>query len=273
MKNPHSPAAALAILAVIGATALPGCSREDAAAAAADVRTTVGELVTPEAGNPDNMLVVRQAKLKERRRQNTTWTEENIARHPDLYLQQCKEDVRMSIDQYDASLIAFRRIRNENQRIADEAVEEIARLTRFIEEAKPYFADENTAYPVTVSGFSLTKEQLTKTLRNSIKERMRREKSVEPARRRIAVAEARIARCEKGREEAEDALRTLEDRIADVKANKALSDVSGIRSSVASVVNMAGAIPTDPDGLPVDVVGEPSAAESDEAFVRAALGL
>lgn len=260
------------LIAAAAAVAAAGCSREDVSAVAQDVRTTVGEAITPALGNPDNTLVVRQAKLKERKRQNTTWTEENIAKHPDLYLRQCQEDVKTAIEQYDAALISARRIRNENKRAVDEAKAEVERLSRFVDEAKPLFADPGTVYPVTVSGFKFTKEQFTKQLRNALKDRKRRQEIAESAAQRLTLAEARISQFEKARENAEDALRTLDAKLADVKANAALVGVGGIKASVNSILDTAGAVQTNFDDL-TSVVGLPSAAESDDAFIRSELGL
>ena len=261
----------VALAAAVVSALVAGCSREDASAAVQDIGTTVGELVTPEAGNPDNTLVVRQAKLKERRRQNTQWTPENISAHPDLYLRQCQEDVRAAIAQYDALLLDMRRIRNENVRTADEAGKEAERLNRFIDEAKPLFADEGTAYPVTVSGFTFTKDQFVKKLRDAIKDRNRFEAAAAPARQRAKAAEVRIGQIEKAKESAEDALRDLETKLADVKANKALTGVNGIRDSVNGILDLAGGIQSDI--VDTSVLGEPSAAESDDEFIRNALGL
>lgn len=262
-------------IAIVVATAVffaVGCSREDAAAVIQDARTTVGEAITPELGNPDKTLVVRQAKLKERRRQNTTWTEENIARHPELYLRQCQEDVKAAIEQYDAALITARRIRNENSRIVEESKKEIDRLSRFVEEAKPVFANPDTVYPVKVSGFTFSKEQFTKQLRNALKDRKRRQEVAASASQRLTLAEARISQFEKAKEDAEDALRSLDAKLADVKANTALTGVGGIKDSVASILDTAGAVQTDFGDLTA-VIGLPSAAESDDAFIRAELGL
>lgn len=254
------------------AALLAGCSREDAASAVQDARTTIGELITPESGNPDNMLVVRQAKLKERRRQNTQWTPENISAHPELYLQECQEDVKAAIAQYDAILLSLRKLRNENERKVRESDAEVARLNRFIEEAKPFFADENTVYPVTVSGFSFTKEQFVKQLRAAIKDRDRRQGETASSRQRAKAAEARISQIERAKESAEDTLRSLETKLADVKANKALSDVGGIKDTVNGILDFADGI-QDGAEIPLDVLGEPSASESDDAFIRNALGL
>ena len=263
----------IAILSLLAAAALlSGCSREDASAVVQDARTTIGELVTPESGNPDHMLVVRQAKLKERRRQNTQWTPENISAHPELYLQQCQEDVKAAIDQYDAILLSLRKLRNENERKVKEAKAEVSRLNRFIEEAKPFYADENTSYPVTVSGFTFTKEQFVKQLRAAIKDRDRREGEATPAHQRAKAAEARISQVEKARESAEDTLRSLETKLADVKANKALSDVGDSTDTVNGILDYADGIQGGAE-IPLDVLGEPSAAESDDAFIRNALGL
>lgn len=254
------------------AAVLCGCSREDARTAVQDAQTTIGEFFTPESGNPDQTLVVRQAKLKERRKQNTTWTAENIAAHPELYLEQCREDVEAAIGQYDAILLSLRKLRNEDGRKAREAEEDAARLNRFIEEAKPFYADENTVYPVTVSGFAFTKEQFVKKLREVIVERDRRQGDVAPALQRAKAAEARIDQVERARESAKDTIRSLEAKLADVKANKALSDVSGIKESVAGILDFADGIQSGLD-IPVDILGEPSASESDDAFIRRALGL
>ena len=271
IRNMKTATVLLSLLAA-AALLLAGCSREDASAVVQDARTTLGELVTPESGNPDNMLVVRQAKLKERRRQNTQWTPENISAHPELYLQQCQDDVKAAIDQYDAILLSLRKLRNENERKVKESEAEVARLNRFIEEAKPFYADENTAYPVTVSGFAFTKEQFVKQLRAAIKDRDRRQGEATPARQRAKAAEARISQVEKARESAEDTLRSLATKLADVKANKALSDVGGIKDTVNGILDYADGIQGGAE-IPLDVLGEPSAAESDDAFIRNALGL
>ncbi len=262
----------LLLAAAATAVTFVGCSREDAANVIQGARTSVGEAITPELGNPDKTLVVRQAKLKERKRQNTTWTEENIAKHPDLYLRQCQEDIKAAIEQYDAALITARRIRNENKRTVDEAQKEVERLSRFVDEAKPLFADPETVYPVKVSGFTFTKEQFTKQLRNALKERKRKQEVAASSSQRLTLAETRIAQFEKAREDAEDALRSIDAKLADVKANAALTGVGSIKDSVASILDTAGAVQTDFGDL-TSVVGLPSAAESDDAFIRAELGL
>ena len=260
-----------AILLSLSAMAfLAGCSREDASTAMQDARTAVGEFITPSSGKPDDMLVVRQAKLKERRRQNTTWTAENITAHPDLFLQQCMEDVNAAIGEYKAILFSLRTLFNENERKASEAEETVARLTRFIEEAKPYYADEGTVYPVTVSGFSFTREEFVEKLREAIKERSLAESFVAPARKRAKVAKIRIAQVEKAKELAEDALRSLKMSLEDVKASKALTGVKGIQDTVKEILDRANAI-QDYDKIPLDTLGEPT--DSDDAFIRKALGL
>lgn len=262
----------LSLLLAATTLLVAGCSREDASATVKNVRTTVGELVTPDSGNPDDMLVVRQAKLKERRRQNTQWTAENISAHPDLYIQQCQEDVQAAISQYDAILLSIRRLRNENARKAEEAEQEVARLTRFIDEAKPFFADENTVYPVTVSGFTFSKDEFLKTLRRAIKDRERHQAAAAPARQRVKVADVRLSQVENAKESAEETLRTLAMKLEDVKANKALTGVNGIKDTVSGILDFADAIQQGGE-IPLDVIGTPDGAESDAAFIRSALGL
>lgn len=258
-------------LAAAAALALAGCSREDAKLAGENVKTTIGELVTPSADNPDNTLIVRQAQLKERKRQNTSWTDENISAHPDLYLRQCQEDITAAIAQYDALLLSMRKIKSAATRTADEAAGEIARFNRFLDEARPALADASTPFPVTVSGFSFTREQLIKQLSKAIKEKDRLAANADKSATRAKIAQVRIDKLEKAREAAQSTLRDIEEKIVEVKANKVLQGVDGIKSTVGGILDTITNL--GDDEIPLDVLGAPSAAEEDEEFVRKALGL
>ncbi len=247
-----------------------GCSKEDVATVKEDIQTTVGESVTPEVGNPDNTLVVRKAKLKERRRQNTEWTSENIAKHPDLYLRQAREDIKASIDVFDANLLSVRNIKNENKRRIEESKETIDRLSSFLNEAKPIFASTNIVYPVKVSGFRFDHESFLKQVRKSIKEKETNEAIIRDAEKLVLAAEARIALIEKQREKAEDAIRLIDVKIANLKAQTALVEVNGVQINVKEIVDTACAVD---DGNIGDFVGMPETMQSDEDYIRDKLGL
>lgn len=259
----------ITIMAFVALT-VTGCSREDAAVVGDNISTGIGELVTPETGNPDATLVVRKAKLAERRRQNTTWTDENIAKHPDLYLRKAREDLTASIDVLNANLLTFRKNKSEQQRAIETANNEIARLSRFIDEAKPIIAATNTVYPVTVSGFRFDKESFLKQLRKTIKDKERNEMTILSAERRLLVDKAQIGLLEKAKEEAEDAIRTIDDKIADLAATKTLSGTDGIKGSINKIIDTAIGIESDDIG---SIVGTPDTMQSDELFVREKLGL
>lgn len=158
-----------------------------------------GALPVPAAFGRDDEKprIVREAERRERERQNTQWTPENIRANPALFLQDMIAASDALKNKIEAQDIAFIRLKKQAARKVSEADSAIARYTKFLNEAKKQYkaAKENgNAFPVNVNGFELSEEELSEKVADAL-ERIelskkiardklgRREKSGDSARR------------------------------------------------------------------------------------------
>lgn len=114
--------------------------------------------------------VVREAERREERRQNETWTPENIRAHPDLFLKDAISACDALNVKIESQNIAFLRLKKQAERNVSESESAIKRYSKFLNEAKTQYkkAQKDDSWPVVINGFELTQEELEEKIADAL---------------------------------------------------------------------------------------------------------
>ena len=106
----------------------------------------------------DPPSVVRNAEIREAIRQDSTWTSENIAKNPYLFLQDQIANCDKLKAKIEAQNITLVRMERKAVRASEEASSMRKRYEGFLENAKAAFKAANGGWPVTVNGYDLDED-------------------------------------------------------------------------------------------------------------------
>jgi len=202
-----------------------------------------GALPVPAAFGRDDEKprIVREAERRERERQNTQWTPENIRANPALFLQ----------DMIAASDALKNKI--EAQDIA------IARYTKFLNEAKKQYkaAKENgNAFPVNVNGFELSEEELSEKVADALERIELSKKSRATNSVVVKKVEIRQGVLKTKSRELRSIRRKLVLQLEQVKMNEALGEIDSFTEVLGVLKDMSLEISEDPAKLSLDDITE-----------------
>lgn len=146
------------VFALVAASIIGGCSREDREEAMERVGKATRALNGSDKSVPD---IVREQQRKERARQNSEWTPENQAKHPIEYCRAQLEELEKFSTQLEVSSHKWAVNRSTAQRKISESETRIKALQKFLEEAKTAYreAEKTDHWPMQVNGFDLSKEK------------------------------------------------------------------------------------------------------------------
>ena len=196
--------------------------------------------------------VVRNAELREAIRQDSTWTSENIAKNPYLFLQDqianC-DKLRAKIEAQNITLI---RMGKHADRKVEEAVGMQARYGKFLSNAKAAYKAANGKWPVSVNGYELNEEEFNDRVADAIdrvelvkkeltdnkvisKKVSIRKDALKSKKRELALLRAKLVQ-----------------QAAQVKMNSALAELGVMQETVGLIKDMMIEIDDDPTKLSID---------------------
>ena len=215
--------------------------------------------------------IVREAEKRERERQDSTWTPENIRDNPVLFLQETIAACDALKDKIEAQDIAFIRLKKQAERKVTEAESAIRRYTKFLEEAKKQYKiakeKEKNAFPVTVNGFELSEEELSDKVADAL-ERVELAKSQKKTNSVVAKkVKIRQGVLKTKTRELRTIRRKLVLQLEQVKMNQALGEIDELTDVLGTIKDMSIELDEDPTKLSLDDITEedPDAARKQSA--------
>ena len=220
-----------------------------------------GALPVPAAFGHDDEKprIVREAERRERERQNTQWTPENIRANPALFLQDMIAASDALKNKIEAQDIAFIRLKKQAERKVSEADSAIARYTKFLNEAKKQYkaAKENgNAFPVNVNGFELSEEELSEKVADALERIELSKKSRATNSVVVKKVEIRQGVLKTKARELRSIRRKLVLQLEQVKMNEALGEIDSFTEVLGVLKDMSLEISEDPAKLSLDDITE-----------------
>lgn len=212
----------------------------------------------------DGPSVVRNAAVREAVRQDSTWTSENIAKNPYLFLQDQIANCDKLRAKFEAQNITLIRMEKNAKRTVEEAQSSQARYGKFLKDAKAAYKAANGTFPVTLNGYALDEEELN----DKIADAMER---VEMAKKEFAdnTAIAKKVAIRKGvlkkkKRDLTNLRMKLVQQAEQVKMNAALAEIGSLNDVLGTIKDMMTEIDEDPTKLSVEDMTEedPNAARN-----------
>ena len=199
-------------------------------------------------------IIVRNAELREAIRQQTTWTSENIAKNPYLFIQdqirQC-DSLKAKIE---AQSITLTRMGKEAARKVEEADGMKARYTRFLAAANAAYdeAEASGKWPIAVNGYKMDEDELGDKMddaqtRIELAEKQKAQYSATGQK-----VEIRQGALKRKRRELSNLRLKLVQQAEQVKMNAALAEIEGLQNVLATIIDMMVEIDEDPTKLSID---------------------
>lgn len=236
MNYTSTSIAALLIAATIGAGCSQG-SREEAIDRVTDAAKTLNGKADK---TPD---VVKEQIKKEKERQNSQWTIENVTAHP---IEACNA----KIEEIDAKIakaeVAFNRAVSEKasaENAKSIAEADATKYGEFLEKARPAYkaAKESGKWPITVNGYKLGEEAAEDKILAALKKG-------EEARARSEKAATKIANMEQRRKEVKRIIADLKDqreKVLEYRENIRSGQLQNEIKGLVGVLNDGGVRMTD----------------------------
>lgn len=203
--------------------------------------------------------IVREAERRERERQDSQWTPENIRDNPALFLRETIDACDRLKDKIEAQDIAFIRLKKQAARKVEEAKSSIRRYTKFLDEAKKQYKlakSEGGSFPVTINGFEFSEEDLAEKVADAL-ERVELAKKQESTNGVVVrKVEIRQGVLKTKSRELRSIRRKLVLQLEQVKMNQALGEIDALSDVLATIKDMAIEIDEDPTKLSLDDVTE-----------------
>lgn len=157
------------VAAVIGIACYVGCSKEsrdEAINRLGKAGKALNGEVYPDDSDNGTANIVREQQRKERIRQNTTWTAENIARHPKEYCQAQLEALNEYASQLDVSMHKLQVKTSTVTSAITDAETSIGQFTNMLEQAKASVRASRATESdkVEMGGYSLTFDRAKKKM-------------------------------------------------------------------------------------------------------------
>ncbi len=202
--------------------------------------------------------IVREAERRERERQDSTWTPENIRKNPALFLQETIASCDVLKGKIETQDIAFIRLKKQAERKVSEAESSIRRYTKFLNEAKKQYkaAKEKDAFPVVINGFELSEEELAEKVADAL-ERVELAKK-QKATNSVVVKKVKIRQgvLKTKTRELRSIRRKLVLQLEQVKMNEALGEIDELTDVLGTLKDMSLELSEDPTKLSLDDITE-----------------
>lgn len=200
----------------------------------------------------DSPTVVRNAEIREAIRQDSTWTSENIAKNPYLFLQDQIRNCDKLKAKIEAQNITLVRMEKQAKRAAEEAQSTQVRYEKFLKDAKAAYKAANGAWPVTVNGYDLSEDELNDRIADALD---RVELAKKEYKDNTAIAKKVAIR--KGvlktkKREATSLRMKLVQQAEQVKMNAALAEIGSLNDVLGTINDMMLEIDEDPTKLSIE---------------------
>ena len=218
------------------------------AAAAAAFATTL--MPSPSHGQ----LVVERAAIREEIRQQTTWTSENIAKNPYLFIQDQISQCDALKAKIEAQTITMTRLSKEAARKVEEADGMVARYNKLLAACNAAYdeAEKSGKWPVTVNGYEMDEEELGDKIDDAA---TRIELAEKDRKQNTAIGkkvEIRQGVLKKKKREVANLRLKLVQQAEQVKMNAALAEIEGLKDVLGTISDMMVEIDEDPTKLSVE---------------------
>ena len=228
-----------------------------------------GIIVRPSICNAQ--AIVEAAVLQEEIRQQTTWTSENIAKNPYLFIQDQIRHCDELKAKIEAQSITMTRLSKEAARKVEEADGMIARYTNFLAVCIAAYdkAEESGKWPVLVNGYEMDEEELGDKIDDAATriELAKKDRNQNAAiGKKVAIRQGVLKK--KKRELANLRLRLVQ-QSEQVKMNAALTEIEGLQDVLGTISDMMIEIDEDPTKLSVDDLTAEDPDEAKKARIRA----
>lgn len=204
----------------------------------------------------DSPSVVRRAELREALRQDSTWTSENIAKNPYLFLQEQIANCDRLRAKIEAQNITLIRMEKNARRTVEEAQGSQSRYGRFLKDAKAAYKAANGAFPVTVNGYDLDEEELNDKIADAMErvELAKKEFSDNTAiAKKVSIRKGVL---KKKKRDLTNLRMKLVQQAEQVKMNAALAEIGALNDVLGTIKDMMIEIDEDPTKLSVEDMTE-----------------
>ena len=225
--------------------------------------------LVPQSGRAQ--AVVAAAAIREKIRQQTEWTSENIAKNPYLFIQDQIRQCDALKAKIEAQTITMTRLAKEAARKVEEAEGMIARYTKLLAACNAAYdeAEENGKWPVTVNGYEMDEEELGDKIEDAA---TRIELAEKDKKQNTAIGkkvEIRQGVLKKKKREVANLRLKLVQQAEQVKMNAALAEIAGLQDVLGTISDMMIEIDEDPTKLSVDDLTEEDPDEAKKARIKA----
>ena len=209
--------------------------------------------------------VVRNAEIRESIRQDSTWTSENIARNPYLFLQDQIENCDKLRSKIDAQNITLIRMGKQSNRKVEEAEGMLARYEKFLAEAKSAYKAAKGLWPISINGYVLDEDEFNDRISDAMDrvELAKKEKKDNTAiSKKVSIRKGML----KTKKREVISLRSkLTQQAEQVKMNSALAEIGQLNDILGTIKDMMIEIDEDPTKLSVeDLTAEDPNAKRDK---------
>ena len=200
----------------------------------------------------DSPSIVRNAEIREAIRQDSTWTSENIAKNPYLFLQ----DQIVNCDKLKAKIesqnITLVRMEKKAVRASEEASGMLKRYEGFLNNAKAAFKAANGSWPVTVNGYDLDEDDFNDRVADALErvELAKKEHKDNTAISKKVAIRKGVLKTKK--RELVSLRMKLVQQAEQVKMNAALAEIGELKESLGVIKDMMIEIDEDPTKLSIE---------------------
>lgn len=204
----------------------------------------------------DDPSVVRRAAIREAIRQDSTWTSENIAKNPYLFLQDQIANCDKLKAKIEAQNITLIRMEKKATRTAEEAESTRSRYEKFLKDAKAAYKAANGAWPVKLNGYELDEEELTEKIddaMNRVELAKKEHKDNTAIAKKVAIRKGVL---KKKKRDLTSLRMKLVQQAEQVKMNSALAEIGQLNDVLGTIKDMMLEIDEDPTKLSVEDMTE-----------------
>ena len=200
----------------------------------------------------DSPSIVRNAEIREAIRQDSTWTSENIAKNPYLFLQ----DQIVNCDKLKAKIesqnITLVRMEKKAVRASEEAKSMRKRYEGFLNNAKAAFKAANGSWPVTVNGYDLNEDDFNDRVADALErvELFKKEHKDNTAIAKKVAIRKGVLKTKK--RELVSLRMKLVQQAEQVKMNAAIAEIGELKESLGVIKDMMIEIDEDPTKLSIE---------------------
>lgn len=202
----------------------------------------------------DSPSVVKNAEAREAKRQDSTWTAENIQKNPYLFLQDQIAQCDKLKSKLEAQNITLVRMEKEAVRKAEEADGLTARYTKFLKDAKSAYkaAPATKRFPVMIGDYEVDEEEFNQLCADA----MDRIEMAKKDKKQGAIVSRKVAARKgllKSKKRELESLRVKLTRQAEqVKMNTALAEIDDLKTTMDTIKDMRLELESDPSKMSLD---------------------